>query len=151
VLNALRKVPGVACVQVDVSEGLASIRGSARTEALSAAVESAGFSTRPAPGTDRTDRKETSVAASSCDGPTCAEAPASFLVPPRSEAPPATAPRSAPALAGLGNLADNRTVLEVKGMSCGACVAAIERLLLSQAGVHQASVALLTERAEVSE
>jgi copper chaperone CopZ len=34
-------------------------------------------------------------------------------------------------------------------MSCGACVSAIERLLLSQPGVEQASVALLTERANV--
>lgn len=38
---------------------------------------------------------------------------------------------------------------EVKGMSCGACVSAIERLLLSQPGVEHASVALLTERANV--
>lgn len=38
---------------------------------------------------------------------------------------------------------------EVKGMSCGACVSAIERLLLSHQGVEQASVALLTERANV--
>ena len=35
-------------------------------------------------------------------------------------------------------------------MSCGACVSAIERLLLSHPGVYQASVALLTEKAEVA-
>lgn len=34
-------------------------------------------------------------------------------------------------------------------MSCGACVAAIERLLIAHPGVEQASVALLTERAYV--
>lgn len=34
-------------------------------------------------------------------------------------------------------------------MSCGACVSAIERLLISYPGVEQASVALLTERAHV--
>ena len=45
-LNALRQVPGVACVRVDVAGGLATVRGSARTESLSAAVEQAGFSIR---------------------------------------------------------------------------------------------------------
>jgi P-type Cu+ transporter len=40
-------------------------------------------------------------------------------------------------------------MFEVKGMSCGSCVAAIERLLLSHPGVEQASVALLTEKAHV--
>lgn len=42
-------------------------------------------------------------------------------------------------------------MFEVKGMSCGSCVSAIERLLLSHPGVEQASVALLTEKAHVRE
>lgn len=146
----------MACVQVDVEEGRASIRGSARTESLSAAVEAAGFSTRPT--AVGLDDKELGDPALSCEGPASVSAPESIVensrgdnsgtcpVPPRKSGPSDSA---TPATAGLGNLADNRTVLEVKGMSCGACVAAIERLLLSYPGVHQASVALLTERAEV--
>ncbi len=41
--NALRAVPGVACAQIDVGKGMASVRGSANFEDLAKAVEGAGF------------------------------------------------------------------------------------------------------------
>ncbi len=42
-----------------------------------------------------------------------------------------------------------RSVFDVKGMSCGACVMAVEKTVLKLNGVKQVAVALLTEKAEV--
>mmetsp|Transcript_17374 Transcript_17374/g.29091 ORF Transcript_17374/g.29091 Transcript_17374/m.29091 type:complete len:1503 (+) Transcript_17374:65-4573(+) len=42
-----------------------------------------------------------------------------------------------------------RSVFSVKGMSCGACVAAVERVLRKHNAISKVSVALLTEKVEV--
>jgi PmbA protein len=47
----------------------------------------------------------------------------------------------------LRRLAVEPLLLEVEGMKCGGCVRAVERLLLEQCGVRQASVNLLTRTA----
>ena len=49
----------------------------------------------------------------------------------------------------LGYIADMKSVFSVKGMTCGACVASVERGLEKIPGVKSVSVALLTETAEV--
>lgn len=49
----------------------------------------------------------------------------------------------------LGYIADMKSIFAVKGMTCGACVAIIERFLNQVPGVKYVSVALLAETAEV--
>ena len=51
--------------------------------------------------------------------------------------------------AGAGHLGDSKAVYDVKGMTCGACVSAIEGALRRAPGVVTAKVALLSEKAEV--
>ena len=51
--------------------------------------------------------------------------------------------------AGAGHLGDSKAVYDVKGMTCGACVSAIETALRRAPGVVTAKVALLSERCEV--
>lgn len=41
-------------------------------------------------------------------------------------------------------------VFSIRGMSCGACVATVERILRQPPAVRRVSVALITEKAEVS-
>lgn len=51
--NALRRVQGVACAQVDFNSGIAVVRGIARFEDLAAAVEKAGFSAKALSSSDK--------------------------------------------------------------------------------------------------
>ena len=49
----------------------------------------------------------------------------------------------------LGHMGDTTSTFEVTGMTCGACVSAVEGALMREPGVVNASVALLTERAQI--
>jgi len=48
VTNALSRVPGAGGVEVDLDAGRAVVAGTARPDALVAAVEKAGYDARPA-------------------------------------------------------------------------------------------------------
>lgn len=50
---------------------------------------------------------------------------------------------------GVEDSSPTRSVFGVKGMSCGACVAAVERVLRKHKSISRVSVALLTEKVEV--
>ena len=62
---------------------------------------------------------------------------------------PAVPPSAVPAAVGSGTTELEPLLLEIEGMKCAGCVSAVERRLLEQPGVRQASVNLLTRTAWV--
>lgn len=121
--NALRSTPGVICARVDLKNGTANVRGTATLGELQEVLLRLGV------------RATLGVVTTSDDGPGSR---------PRSRA---TSTQSDSL--DVGHMGDTRVTFSVTGMTCGACVATIERLLDELPGVVDAKVALLTERAEV--
>ena len=62
---------------------------------------------------------------------------------------PAVPPSAVPAADAAGRTGLEPLLLEIEGMKCASCVSAVERRLLEQPGVRQASVNLLTRTAWV--
>jgi Cu2+-exporting ATPase len=62
---------------------------------------------------------------------------------------PAVPPSAVPAADAAGTTGLEPLLLEIEGMKCASCVSAVERRLLEQPGVRQASVNLLTRTAWV--
>ena len=136
--GAMKSVPGVACIQLDPQSGILTVRGSASLESLLKAASLTGFIVRvlgkernyesltdehhlPASSSQISEEERNSKHSNITD-PVCGFTPAESL---------------------------ELSVLQVRGMTCGACVAAVERVIRKHNSVRRVSVALLTEKAEV--
>ncbi|ORZ33696.1 hypothetical protein BCR44DRAFT_1501129 [Catenaria anguillulae PL171] len=84
------------------------------------------------------------------DDPFASLAPAPASLPPPSPAPPAAPnpPKSTATTSTIPSTAHSAT-LSVHGMTCTACVGAIERVVSSLPGIYSVTVSLLAERATI--
>jgi len=133
--TALRAVDGVTGVSVSLDDGgHAIIRGSAPLSALLSAVESAGFTASAKSSGDQVDAPCQDAASN--QSPLVEPMPAEQVV---SKAP------------GFDPRTESRGLLfRVQGMSCAACVGAVERVVAAIPGVEGVHVSLLAEQAVVT-
>lgn len=140
VYSALRAYRGVVCAQINTATGNIVTRGPATLQDIVLVLKGMGFDARA---TESSKEAAMLLGASTteptCDG-VCPTAAASSKNNKRS---------SQVAYPDLGYIADMKSVYTVKGMTCGACVASIERALGKVDGVKSVSVALLTETTEI--
>lgn len=134
VFGALRAVPGVVCVQITPDQGLIRTRGFASLQSLVLVLKSIGVDAKASNSTT------TSCSMNASESTTCNRA---------KDRADSVAPMDSQKGQSVGYIADAKSIFEVKGMTCGACVASVERAVLKNQGVKQVSVALLTETAEV--
>jgi Cu+-exporting ATPase len=135
VFGALRAVPGVVCVQVSPDQGVIRTRGFASVQSLVLALKSIGVEAKA---------DASSPGAASAGSASLTQAPLEVT-----NSKPLRAAAAVQDNQPVGYIADTKSMFEVKGMTCGACVASVERAILKLQGVKQVSVALLTETAEV--
>lgn len=143
--SAVRSTPGVVCAQINCRSDHSArlvIRGSASVQDIVLVLKGMGYQANVLDSsTDKAGEE------SSCELGTAAAA---------AEGSPRTASSSkktsvfaSPSSPDLGYIADMKSVFAVRGMTCGSCVASVERSIKKVPGVKHVSVALLTETAEV--
>jgi copper chaperone CopZ len=147
VYSALRASPGVVCARLDSASGRVVTRGPAALQDIVLVLKGLGLQANAAehpasPPAAAASPTKSPRAGSPGPGSAC---PATTAV--------AASHRSSSMVAvpypDLGYIADMKSVFSVRGMTCGSCVASLERGLGRLAGVKHVSVALLTETAEV--
>jgi copper ion binding protein len=132
--SALRAVPGVVCVQITPDRGVIRTRGFASVQSLVLALKSIGVEAKA----DASSLSPTSTGSASIEARHDVKGP--------SDSKPL---RAAQEVQPVGYIADTKSTFEIKGMTCGACVASVEKAIQKLEGVKQVYVALLTETAEV--
>ena len=131
VQTALEEVAGVESVVVDLDAGMATVTGTAASGVLIVAVQTAGYNTFVADG-----------------GMAAAAAPAemhSSLVAVAPDAPALT-PSTA---AAMSTAPMKECLVSIGGMTCGACVARVEKPLRRLPGVLDVSVSLMGKKGVV--
>ena len=139
----MRSTPGVVCAQINCrSDNTARLvaRGSASVQDIVLVLKGLGYHANVFDSCcDQANEEETCGMGNMEGGGET----------PKSAAFKKSSVFASPSSPDLGYIADMKSIFAVRGMTCGSCVASVEKSINKVNGVKHVSVALLTETAEV--